>query len=57
MIRLLVLNFYVLVLLTACGLGVMYSPFDKVLSMWIAGALFVVLGLFGAWLLREKQGR
>ena len=54
--RLFVLNIYVLVLLSACGLGVIYSPFDKVLSMWIAGALFIVLGLVGAWILREKLG-
>lgn len=52
--KLFLLNLYVLALLTVCGLGVMYSPFDRVLTMWIAGALFIVLGLIGAWLLRDK---
>lgn len=45
---------YVVMLSAACFWGVLFSPFDKVLSMWIAGALFIVLGLSGFWLVDKR---
>ncbi len=54
MIKAFLLELYLLALLLACIVGVIYSPIDKVLSMWIAGGILVILGIAGAWILREK---